>query len=142
MPETIKRPDGSVYLYYDSHSAQAGGGIMVASSQDGLQFHPGVSLVQSTGLFIDPSVMRMPNGTYAMLAISVDKTLPPYTDPGIYYLDSSDGLVFGDITGIMKGNDIYDPSAVQIDPSTIRIFYSYFVPGSSPEIRSITGTIK
>ena len=142
MPEAVRHPDGTVYLYYDSHNPNAGGGIMVASSQDGLQFNAGVPLVQSTGLLIDPSILRMPNDTYVMLAVSVDKSLPPYADPGIYYLDSADGLVFQDFTPIMKGSDMYDPSGIQIDQNTIRIFYTYLAQGSSPEIRSMTGTIQ
>ena len=142
MPEAVRHSDGTVYLYYDSHNPNAGGGIMVASSKDGLQFNAGVPLVQSTGLLIDPSVLRMPNETYVMLAVSVDKSLPPYADPGIYYLDSGDGLVFQDFTPIMKGGNMYDPSGVQIDPNTIRIFYTYLAQGSSPEIRSLTGTIQ
>ncbi len=142
MPEAVKRPDGPTYLYYDSHNAQAGGGIVIASSRDGLSFNAEIPLVQSTGLLIDPSVLRMPNNTYVMIAVSLSKTVPPYADPGIYSLDSTDGLVFGDIAQIAAGDGMYDPSAIQIDKNTVRVFYTHFTPGSSPEIRSITGTIK
>ena len=60
---------------------------------------------------------------------------------GIYYVESSDGLDFGEPTAVFQEDNVYDPSVLKIDENTVRVFYGKVVPPQLPAVESHTGHI-
>ncbi|MEK6940017.1 MAG: hypothetical protein AABX31_04785 [Nanoarchaeota archaeon] len=136
VPDAIVLPDGRVRIYYVTN-AEAPHGIASAISSDGLNFvrEPGIRVQK----LVDPALIRV-GDRYLLFAASIEER-SPRVPKGIYYLESSDGLEFGEPVAVFQGNDVYDPSVLKIDESTVRIFYGKIAPPQKPAVESHTGKI-
>jgi len=136
VPEAIRLKDGRVRIYYVSGNPAARGGIMSALSPDGLAF------TQEEGArvhgLVDPAVIQLPQGTFLMFVASIEPRLPPYLARGIYMLSSEDGLSFENRTTVLEEPDVFDPTVLQIDEKTLRVYFGYVRPPNAPETRSMT----
>ncbi len=134
VPDAITLPDGRVRIYYVT-AANGEHGIGSAISSDGLNF------VKEAGLrvpnLVDPALIRI-GEKYILFAASIDERFAALPK-GIYYLESSDGLDFGEPIVVFQGNDVYDPSVLKVDENTIRVFYGKVVPPQPPVVESYTG---
>ena len=112
-------------------------GIGSAVSSDGLNF------VKDDGIrvpnLVDPALVRIAD-KYVLFAASIDERFAR-VPKGIYYLESSDGLEFGEPIAVFQEDNVYDPSVLKIDENTIRVFYGKVVPPQLPAVESHTGKI-
>ncbi len=136
VPDAITLPDGRVRIYYVSGSLTEHG-IVSAISSDGLNFvkEPGTRVEN----LVDPALIKL-GDKYLLFAASIDErfaTVPK----GIYYLESSDGLTFGEPIAVFQEEDVYDPSVLQMEDGSIRVFYGKIVPPNPPAVESHTGQI-
>ncbi|MFQ6137170.1 MAG: hypothetical protein ACE5PM_08330, partial [Candidatus Hydrothermarchaeales archaeon] len=147
VPEALKLPDGRIRIYYVSGDFEALGGIMSAVSQDGLDFQKEEGARVKT--MVDPAITILPDGRYLLLAV----VLPPPPDKprlleqatGIYSFTSDDGLVFENQQPVLLEEGVYDPSIVQLDNNTYRVFYGKDIgEAGRPNIvvKSITGQLR
>lgn len=129
-------PDSRVRLYYVT-AAEMQHGIGSAISSDGLNFvkEPGIRVPN----LVDPALVML-GDRYLLFAASIDERFAR-VPKGIYYLESTDGLDFGEPVAVFQGNDVYDPSVLKIDDNTIRVFYGKVVPPQLPAVESHTGRI-
>jgi hypothetical protein len=136
VPDAIVLPDGRVRLYYVT-AANMEHGIGSAISSDGLNF------VKELGMrvpnLVDPALVKI-NDKYILFGASIDERFAALPK-GIYYLESSDGLEFGEPTVVFQGSDVYDPSVLKIDENTVRVFYGKVTPPQKPAVESHTGKI-
>lgn len=136
VPDAIMLPDGRVRLYYVTAAAMQHG-IGSAISSDGLNF------VKEAGIrvpdLVDPALVKM-GDRYVLFAASIDERFAK-VPRGIYYLESSDGLNFSKPMAVFQSSDVYDPSVLKIDESTVRVFYGKIVPPQLPAVESYTGRI-
>ena len=136
VPDAIALPDGRVRIYYVTASGMQHG-VGSAISSDGLDF------VKEAGIrvpnLVDPALVRI-GDKYVLFAASIDERFAR-VPRGIYYLESSDGLEFGEPIAVFQGDDVYDPSVLKIDDSTVRVFYGKVVPPQLPAVESHTGHI-
>ena len=136
VPDAIVLSDGRVRLYYVT-AANMEHGIGSAISSDGLNF------VKESGIrvpnLVDPSLVMI-NDKYLLFAASIDERYAALPK-GIYYLESSDGLNFGEPTAVFQEENVYDPSVLKIDNKKVRVFYGKVVPPQQPAVESHTGQI-
>ena len=136
VPDAIILPDGQVRIYYVT-AAKMEHGIGSAISSDGLNF------VKEAGLrvpnLVDPALIKI-NDKYVLFAASIDERFAR-VPKGIYYLESSDGLNFGEPIAVFQGDDVYDPSVLKTDEKTVRVFYGKVEPPQLPAVESHTGKI-
>jgi hypothetical protein len=148
VPEAIMLPDGRVRIYYVSGDFEAMGGSMSAVSEDGMTFQKEEGA--RVKALVDPAITALPGGRYLLLAVSLPA--PPNSPSkseqlaqGIYSLVSEDGLFFWDLQPVLVEEGVYDPSIVQVDENTFRVFYGKDMSGQTgrPNIvtKSITGSI-
>ena len=136
VPDAIMLPDGRVRLYYVT-AAQMEHGIGSAISTDGLNFvkEPGLRVPN----LVDPALIKM-DDKYVLFGASIDERFAALPK-GIYYLESSDGLEFGEPVAVFQTSDVYDPSVLKIDKNTVRVFYGKVAPPQKPAVESHTGKI-
>jgi len=136
VPDAIILPDGRVRIYYVTASGMEHG-IGSAISSDGLEFvkEPGIRVPN----LVDPALARI-GDKYVIFAASIDERFGG-VPKGIYYVESSDGLDFGEPTAVFLEDNVYDPSVLKIDEDTIRVFYGKVVPPQLPAVESHTGNI-
>ncbi|MDP3879971.1 MAG: hypothetical protein Q8Q07_06690, partial [Dehalococcoidales bacterium] len=134
VPEAIVLPDGRVRLYYVSDGLDVKHGIVSAISEDGLEFTREGPVLPG---FVDPSVIRLPDGTYLMLAIAFPQSGAP---PGIYSFTSTDGLNFDNRDLVLTGENNIDPAIIASGGGTYRVYY-WNITDQPPVIRSISGTL-
>ncbi len=136
VPDAIVLSDGRIRIYYVT-VADGQHGIGSAVSSDGLHFikEPGLRVEN----LVDPALVQM-GDTYLLFAASIDERFAR-VPKGIYYLESSDGLNFGEPRAVFQGDDVYDPSVLKIDEKTVRVFYGKVVPPELPAVESYTGEI-
>ncbi len=136
VPDAITLPDGRVRIYYVT-AAEMQHGIGSAISSDGLNFvkEPGIRVEN----LVDPALVKM-GDKYLLFAASIDERFAR-VPKGIYYLESSDGLYFGEPIIVFQGDDVYDPSILKIDDNALRVFYGKVVPPQPPAVESHTGQI-
>lgn len=136
VPDAIVLPDGKVRIYYVT-AAAGEHGIGSAISSDGLKF------VKEQGLrvpnLVDPALIMM-NDKYLLFAASIDERFAALPK-GIYYLESTDGLNFDESMTVFQSDNVYDPSVLKIDESTVRVFYGKVLPPQKPAVESHTGKI-
>src|SRR3990167_9680245 len=136
VPDAIILPDGRVRIYYVTASNMEHG-IGSAISSDGLSF------AKEEGLrvpnLVDPALIKI-DGKYILFAASIDERFAALPK-GIYYLESSDGLKFGEATAVIQEENVYDPSVLKVDEKTIRVFYGKVMPPQLPAVESHTGRI-
>ena len=136
VPDAIALSDGRVRIYYVTASGMEHG-IGSAISSDGLDF------VKEAGIrvpnLVDPALVKI-GDKYLLFAASIDERFAK-VPKGIYYLESSDGLDFGEPIAVFQEDDVYDPSVLKIDDSTVRVFYGKVVPPQLPAVESHTGHI-
>jgi len=134
VPDALMLPDGRVRIYYVT---AAGGqqGIGSAISSDGLHFvkEPGIRVEN----LVDPALVKI-GDKYLLFAASIDERFAR-VPKGIYYLESSDGLNFGEPVAVFQTDNVYDPSVLKIDENTVRVFYGKIVPPQKPAVESHTG---
>lgn len=142
VPEAIKLPDGRVRIYYVTGDIENNNGIASAISTDGLTFtkEPGTRVRN----FVDPAVLRLGDGRFLLLVANpgANREVPA----GIYSYVSSDGLTFGDRQTVLQQNSVFDPTVIQLDGSTLRVFFgaqSGGGPGQPPSMstQSATGRV-
>ena len=136
VPDAIILPDGKVRLYYVTAS-QMEHGIGSAISSDGLNFEKEAGLRVPN--LVDPALIRIKD-KYVLFAASIDERFGG-VPKGIYYSESSDGLDFSEPTAVFQQDNVYDPSVLKIDDSTVRVFYGNVMPPKLPGIESHTGKI-
>ncbi len=136
VPDAITLPDGRVRIYYVT-AAEMQHGIGSSISSDGLNFvkEPGLRVEN----LVDPALVKV-GDRYLLFAASIDERFAR-VPKGIYYLESSDGLDFGEPIAVFQGNNVYDPSVLKIDENTIRVFYGKVVPPQLPAVESHTGVV-
>ncbi len=136
VPDAIILPDGRVRIYYVTASGMPHG-IGSAVSSDGLNF------VKEAGIrvpnLVDPALARI-SDKYVLFAASIDEGFAR-VPKGIYYLESSDGLEFGEPTAVFQEDNVYDPSVLNVNGKTVRVFYGKVVPPQLPVVESHTGKI-
>jgi len=136
VPDAIILSDGRVRIYYVTASGMEHG-IGSAISSDGLSF------VKEEGLrvpnLVDPALVKI-GDRYVLFAASIDERFTALPK-GIYYLESSDGLKFGEAVTVFQEEDVYDPSVLKIDEKTVRVFYGKVMPPQLPAVESRTGKI-
>jgi hypothetical protein len=136
VPDAITLPDGRVRIYYVTAAAKEHG-IGSAISSDGLNF------VKELGIrvpnLVDPALTRIAD-KYILFAASIDERFGALPR-GIYYVESSNGLDFGEPVTVFKENNVYDPTVLKIDENTIRVFYGKIAPPDLPATESHTGHI-
>ena len=88
---------------------------------------------------VDPALIKM-DDKYVLFAASIDERFASLPK-GIYYLESSDGLDFGEPVAVFQTDNVYDPSVLKIDENTVRVFYGKVVPPQKPAVESHTGKI-
>ena len=130
VPEAIRLSDGRIRIYYVSGDFAAGGGIMSAISNDGLNFQ------KETGARVKD----------LLLVISLDPRLSPYLPRGIYSYLSQDGLNFENRKVILQKDGAYDPTIIKIDSESYRIYYGEDIGGQlgQPNVvtKSLIGRLK
>ena len=136
VPDAIILPDGRVRLYYVTAAAMEHG-IGSAISSDGLTFvkEPGMRVPK----LVDPALVMIGN-KYVLFGASIDERYGG-VPRGIYYVESSNGLDFSEPKAVFQGTDVYDPSVLKIDDSTVRVFYGKLAPPQLPAVESHTGTV-
>ncbi|MDO8511358.1 MAG: hypothetical protein Q7S55_04280 [Nanoarchaeota archaeon] len=136
VPDAITLSDGRVRLYYVT-AGNMQHGIGSAISSDGLNFvkEPGIRVDN----LVDPALIMI-GDKYLLFAASIDERFAR-VPKGIYYLESSDGLNFGEPIAVFQTDNVYDPSVLKIDDSTIRVFYGKVMPPQLPAVESHTGKI-
>ena len=136
VPDAIMLPDGRVRIYYVT-AAEMQHGIGSAISSDGLNFikEPGIRVPN----LVDPALIKI-GDKYIVFAASIDERFAGIPR-GIYYLESPDGLEFGEPTAVFQGNDVYDPSVLKVYENTVRVFYGKVAPPQKPAVESHTGKI-
>ncbi len=136
VPDVILLPDGRVRIYYVT-AADRQHGIGSAISSDGLHFvkEPGRRVEN----LVDPALVQM-GDKYLLFAASIDERFAR-VPKGIYYLESSDGLNFGEPRAVFQGDNVYDPSVLKINENMVRVFYGKVVPPDKPAVESYTGRI-
>ena len=134
VPDAIMLPDGRVRLYYVT-AANGEHGIGSAISSDGLNFVKEAGLRVSS--LVDPALVKI-GDRYVLFAASIDERFAALPK-GIYYLESSDGLTFGEAKTVFQSSDVYDPSVLKIDEKTVRVFYGKVLPPNLPAVESHTG---
>ena len=136
VPDAITLPDGRVRIYYVT-AASMEHGIGSAISSDGLTFvkEPGIRVPN----LVDPALVMIGN-KYVLFAASIDERFSALPK-GIYYMESSDGLTFGEPVTVFQENNVYDPTVLKIDENTIRVFYGKVAPPQLPSTESHTGQI-
>ena len=136
VPDAIILPDGQVRIYYVTASEMQHG-IGSAISSDGLNF------IKESGLrvpnLVDPALVRM-GDKYVLFAASIDERFAK-VPKGIYYLESTDGLEFGEPIAVFQADNVYDPSVLKIDEKTVRVFYGKVMPPQKPAVESHIGKI-
>ncbi|MEK6894212.1 MAG: hypothetical protein AABX10_02000 [Nanoarchaeota archaeon] len=136
VPDAIILPDGRVRLYYVT-AGNMQHGIGSAISDDGLNF------VKESGIrvdnLVDPALVKI-GDKYLLFAASINERFAK-VPKGIYYMESSDGLNFGEPVAVFQGNDVYDPSVLKIDDNNVRVFYGKITPPQQPAVESHTGKI-
>jgi len=140
VPEAIVLPDGRIRIYYVSDGLDVKHGIVSTVSEDGLNFTR--EETKLTG-FVDPSVVRLANGSYLMLAVAF-----PFgpggklTDaaPGIYRFLSEDGINFKDREPVLAGEGKIDPAIVDMGEGAYRVYY-WNIMDKPPVIKSISGKL-
>jgi len=140
VPEATVLPDGRVRLYYVSDGLDVKHGIVSAISEDGLNFTR--EETQLTG-FVDPTVVRLANGTYLMLAVAF-----PFgpggkltdAEPGIYSFIAQDGMNFKDRKLVLAGEDNIDPAIVDLGDGAYRVYY-WNAADKPPVIKSMSGKL-
>lgn len=136
VPDAIVLPDGRVRIYYVT-AAKMEHGIGSAISADGLKFTKEAGIRVPN--LVDPALTKI-GDKYLLFAASIDERFGQ-VPKGIYYLESTDGLDFGEPTAVFQEDNVYDPSVLKIDENTIRVFYGKVVPPKLPAIESHTGRI-
>ncbi|MBI4153096.1 hypothetical protein HY497_01115, partial [Candidatus Woesearchaeota archaeon] len=108
-----------------------------AVSSDGLDFvtEPGIRVPN----LVDPALVRI-GDKYLIFAASIDERFAK-VPKGIYYMESSDGLEFGEPKAVFQEDNVYDPSVLKIDENTVRVFYGKVVPPQLPAVESHTGKV-
>ena len=136
VPDAIVLSDGRVRMYYVT-AAEMEHGIGSAISSDGLNFEkePGMRVEN----LVDPALVKM-GDKYLLFAASIDERFSQ-VPKGIYYLESSDGLDFGEPRAVFQTDNVYDPSVLKIDENTVRVFYGKVAPPQLPAVESHTGKI-
>lgn len=140
VPEAIILPDGKVRIYYVSNGADVGHGIVSAISDDGLNFTREGPVLPG---YVDPAVIRLADGEYLMLVVSLAMgTSGKTTDarPGIYSFTSPDGIHFKDRQPVFSGENNIDPAVIEAGNGIYRVYY--WNPMDKPSvIRSLSGKI-
>ena len=136
VPDAITLSDGRVRLYYVT-AGNMQHGIGSAISSDGLNFvkEPGIRVDN----LVDPALIMI-GDKYLLFAASIDERFAR-VPKGIYYLESSDGLNFGEPIAVFQSDNVYDPSVLKIDDNTVRVFYGKIEPPQKPAVESHTGKI-
>lgn len=136
VPDAITLSDGRVRLYYVT-AAEGEHGIGSTISSDGLNFvkEPGIRVPN----LVDPALIEM-GDKYVLFGASIDERFAALPK-GIYYLESSDGLDFGEPVAVLQADNVYDPSVLKIDENTLRVFYGKVLPPQLPAVESHTGKI-
>lgn len=139
VPEAIKLSDGRVRIYYVTGDSEANNGIASAISSDGLTFtkESGARVLN----FVDPAVLQLADGTFLMLVANPGfyQAVPA----GIYSFTSVDGLTFVNRQTVLEGSNIFDPTVVQLDNQTLRVYFGKIPPDLGlPSTESATGIIK
>ena len=136
VPDAITLPDGRVRIYYVT-AAEMQHGIGSSISSDGLNFvkEPGLRVEN----LVDPALVKV-GDKYLLFAASIDERFAR-VPKGIYYLESSDGLDFGEPIAVFQEDNVYDPSVLKIDENMIRVFYGKVVPPQLPAVESHTGVV-
>ena len=136
VPDVIILPDGRVRIYYVTASNMEHGIGSVISS-DGLDFakEPGLRVPN----LVDPALVKI-GDKYVLFAASIDERFASLPK-GIYYLESSDGLEFGEPIAVFQTDNVYDPSVLKINNSALRVFYGKVAPPQLPAVESHTGII-
>ncbi len=142
VPGAVILEDGKVRIYYVSGAPEAEGGIMSAISGNGLNFEKEKG-VRIKG-FVDPTVTILPNQKYLLLAAVLPSPpgAPQKTEypVGIYSFISEDGLNFENPKIVLQERAI-DPSIVQVDDQTYRVYYGSENEQGEPVIKSVTGRL-
>ena len=141
VPDAVMLPDGRVRIYYVSDGLDVKHGIVSAVSEDGLNFTREGPVL--TG-FVDPSVMRLSDGSYLMLAVALPAAPGGKTTeapPGIYSFTSKDGTTFEDRQVVLNGENHIDPAIIEIDDGTFKVYY-WDVNDNPSAIKSLTGRLK
>jgi hypothetical protein len=138
VPEAIVLPDGRVRLYYVSDGLDVKHGIVSAISDDGLNFTR--EETRLTG-FVDPAIIRLPDGSYMMLAVAFGPggRLADVA-PGIYSFILSDGIKFKDHKLVLAGENNIDPAIVDVGGGSYRVYY-WNVMDKPTVIKSISGKL-
>jgi len=139
VPEAIKLSDGRIRIYYVSGDFAAGGGIMSAISNDGLNFQKETG-VRVKGM-VDPAIIVLPDGEYLLLVISLDPRLSPYLPRGIYSYLSKDGLNFENRKVVLQKDGVYDPTIIEINSESYRIYYGEDIGGQLDQPSIITKSL-
>jgi len=136
VPDAIILPDGRVRIYYVT-GAEMQHGIGSAISSDGLNF------VKETGIrvpnLVDPALIRIAD-KYVLFVASIDERFAK-VPKGIYHMESSDGIEFGEPIAVFQEDSVYDPSVLKINENAIRVFYGKVMPPQLPAVESHTGKI-
>src|SRR3989344_2988722 len=132
VPFVHRLKDEKVRLYYCNSK-----GILSAISSDGLNF------VKETGIrvpnLVDPALIRIAD-KYVLFVASIDERFAK-VPKGIYHMESSDGIEFGEPIAVFQEDSVYDPSVLKINENTIRVFYGKVMPPQLPAVESHTGKI-
>ena len=132
VPDAIVLPDGRVRIYYCSDGDDVGHGTVAAVSEDGLNFTREGPVLPG---FVDPSVIRLDNGDYLLLAVDFS-----HGPQGIYSFISSDGINFSGKEEVLPNRNDIDPAIIQLSPDTFRVYYWNYSDEPSV-IYSLTGTL-
>jgi len=138
VPDAIVLPDGRVRLYYVSDGLDVKHGVVSAISEDGLSFTREGPVL--TG-FVDPSVIRLADGTYIMLAVAFpfhESGKLTDADWGIYSFTSEDGTNFTDRKLVLAGEGNIDPAIIDMGDGTYRVYY-WNINDQPSKIKSLTG---
>jgi hypothetical protein len=134
VPEAIILPDGRVRLYYVSDGLDVKHGIVSAISDDGLSFTREGPVLSG---FVDPAVIRLADGRYLMLAVTIS-SVSLGIEPGIYSFLSEDGINFQDREPVLIGENNIDPAIVDMGDGAYRVYY-WNATDKPSAIKSISG---
>jgi hypothetical protein len=144
VPNVVRAGVADFRLYYVRGGVGTAHGTYVALSTDGLTWTPGTRLITPTDI-VDPSVVRLNDGSWLMLAADFPsgKTPGPFLQK-LYTGTSTDGLVwtFDASTPLHAGppgEGAFDPDAVVMPDGSIRAWWSQGT--SADTARVAAGTV-
>ncbi len=121
-PDIIKTEDGKYRLYYfkgwftstPPHGEPSK--IYCAISDDGVNFTTENLAFQSSDVITDPSVVRLPNGSYLM---ALSKVTPQSNN--IIFASSTDGISFQQLPSVITNGGI--PELSVLDNGNVRVYF-------------------